>query len=331
MERKYEFTNFSIMYKGHRLHQIRALRSFGNIKKGTLGGFIESEFNLAHIGECWVTDNAFVYETACIIDNAYVCNDVRIYGEACISGDARIYSYAEVYDHAHIGGSATIRGNAKIYENAGIYDTAVVANFASVHGEAFITGDARIWDNAEVYGQARITNDATIQDFAIVKGYTKVCDCANIRDKAIIADWAMVFNNSIVGGNIVINEHKRINNGVIYKDTIEEQIKCQTGLIPCNGEVIAYKIVKPNLSSAYDENFKYKIGEWVEAENVDESNRSCSAGLHFSNATYWDSHFFKFEGKPVYLIARINLKDIITVQEGKIRCRKAFILGKYEV
>lgn len=331
MERKYEFTNYSIIYNGHRLHQIRAVKDLEDVKKGTRGGFIESEFNLAHIGECWVADNAFVYETACIIDNARIYNDAHIYGEACISGNAKIYHDAEVYDHAHVGDYAVICGNAKVYENAGIYDTAVVTNFASVHGEAFITRDARIRDNAEVYGQARITNNATIQDFAIVKGYTKVCDCANIRDKAIIADWAMVFNNSIVGGNIVINEHKRINNGVIYKDTIEEQIKCQTGLIPCNGEVIAYKIVKPDLSSAYDENFKYKIGEWIEAKNVDESNKSCSSGLHFSNATYWDSHFFAFEEKPVYLIARINLEDIVTVQEGKIRCRKAFILGKYEV
>ena len=162
--------------------------------------------------------------------------------------------------------------------------------------------------------------------------HAKVHGNALVKGNAHITESAVVSNDSIVGDNIVINGNKHINNGVLYKDTLEEQIKCQTGLIPCNREIIAYKIVNPNLSSLYDSNFKYKIGEWIEAENVSESNISCAPGLHFSNATYWDYSFYScYKGKPVYLIAKINLDDIITVQAGKIRCRKAFILGKYEV
>ena len=330
MERKYEFTNYSIMYNGHRLHQIRATKFFKFASKGTIGGFIESDYNLSHDGNCWVADNAFVYEDAHIAEDAFVRNDARVHGNACIFGQAKIVNQAEVYDHVIVRDNASVAGNAKVYGNARIYDYAAVVNSASVYGYATIAGHAGIWDKAEVCESAYI-KDAIIQDYAIVKGRTKVLDYARICDKAVITDWAVVSNNSIIGGNIVVNEHKHINNGVLYKDTLEEQIKCQTGLVPCNGEVIAYKIVKSDLSSAYDSNFKYKIGEWAEAENVDESNESCSSGLHFSNATYWDSHFFKFEGKPVYLIAKIKLEDIITVQEGKIRCRKAFILGKYEV
>jgi hypothetical protein len=32
-----------------------------------------------------------------------------------------------------------------------------------------------------------------------------------------------------------------------------------------------------------------------------------------------------------YLIAEINVDDIITIQRGKIRCRKAKILGKVDI
>ena len=36
-------------------------------------------------------------------------------------------------------------------------------------------------------------------------------------------------------------------------------------------------------------------------------------------------------GDCIYLIAEIELKDIITVQRSKIRCSKAKILSKYKI
>ena len=114
------------------------------------------------------------------------------------------------------------------------------------------------------------------------------------------------------------------------KSTLEEQIRCQTGLVPFDGSVIAYKIVAPDLASFFDKNFKYEIGEWAIVKNPDESNQACTSGLHFSNATYWDKNCWYTDHDGVYLIARINSEDIITVQKGKIRCRKAFILGVYD-
>ena len=40
------------------LFRIRALRSFGDIKAGDLGGFIENERNLSHTGSAWVRGEA---------------------------------------------------------------------------------------------------------------------------------------------------------------------------------------------------------------------------------------------------------------------------------
>ncbi len=41
-------------------YRIKALKSFGNVKKGEIGGYVESEDNLSQEGDCWISDNAIV-------------------------------------------------------------------------------------------------------------------------------------------------------------------------------------------------------------------------------------------------------------------------------
>ena len=43
MLRKYEFTDDTIEVDGHTLYRIRSLRSFGDVKEGDIGGYIEDE------------------------------------------------------------------------------------------------------------------------------------------------------------------------------------------------------------------------------------------------------------------------------------------------
>jgi len=51
---KYKLTDETIEADGCSLHRIEALRDFGEVKAGDLGGFIESESNLSHTGNAWV-------------------------------------------------------------------------------------------------------------------------------------------------------------------------------------------------------------------------------------------------------------------------------------
>lgn len=295
MEKKYEFTNFSIMYEGHRLHRIRLLRDCGGFGKGALGGFIESESNLSHDGGCWIAGFAYVY------------------GNAKVSGDARIFQNARIFDNAWIAGNALIADSAKVYGCAKVYEY------------------AKIMGNAQIFGSAFVTGSAVVEDYAVVCDMAEVYDYAVIKDRAVIGYRAHVRGyNTVINGNTFLQNEERIEQGVMSKNTLEEQIRCQTGLVPFNGSVIAYKIVAPDLTSFYDKNFKYEIGEWAIAKNPDGSNTACASGLHFSNATYWDKNCWYAGYDGVYLIAKINLEDIITVQRGKIRCRKAFVLGVYD-
>ena len=43
------------------VYQIEALKDFSNIKKGDLGGWIEKESNLSHLGDCWVSGLSLIH------------------------------------------------------------------------------------------------------------------------------------------------------------------------------------------------------------------------------------------------------------------------------
>lgn len=49
---KYCLTDNTIYITGNRLYQIKALKDFGKVKKGDLGGYIASEDNLSQTGNC---------------------------------------------------------------------------------------------------------------------------------------------------------------------------------------------------------------------------------------------------------------------------------------
>lgn len=122
MDRKYELIESDI----RDLHRIKALRDFGDVKKGDIGGYIENENSLSHEGLCWVYNNAKIYGYSEIFDNAKISGNAEvfgyseIFGNAKIYGNARIFGDAEVYDNAEVYGYAKIFGNAEICENARI-------------------------------------------------------------------------------------------------------------------------------------------------------------------------------------------------------------------
>ena len=86
--KKYELTSETKVINGVELHRIKALNSFGNIKKGNLGGWIESGKNLSQCGNAWVGDNAAVCGNAMVYDNAMVGGNAIIYENATIRGNA---------------------------------------------------------------------------------------------------------------------------------------------------------------------------------------------------------------------------------------------------
>lgn len=308
---KYKMTDNTLMVNDRVLHQIVALKDFGIIRKGDLGGWIEDYSNLDQEGKAWVADNAWVYASARVTQNAFIGHMARVAGTARVTDDVVVYGNAYIYGNAEVSGHAYVCGNAHIYGNACVYGNAVIRGNAHIYSFAHIYDLADVYDNAYVYGCAHVSENALV--------------CGNAR----ICDYSHVGLNVFVGGKAVVCEEMDVSYSKIITDLrtdIIASLRGQCNLLVEGNKVRAYKIVNKDLTSLYDKNFTYKIGEVVEAENPSETKASCASGLHFSNLTYWDSHAADYFNK-VYLVAEIDVNDIITIQRGKIRCRKAKILN----
>ena len=152
--KKFKLTSeFIVDISGVKLFRIKALIEFGNVKAGDLGGYIEKEENLSHMGDAWVSDDA------------RISGNAQVFGNAQVSGDARVYGNARVYGDAQVSGDALVCGNALVYDNAWVYGNARVC------GDALVCGNARVCSDALVCGNARVCSD---EDYAYAHGFGSV-------------------------------------------------------------------------------------------------------------------------------------------------------------
>ncbi len=125
-ETKYELTNETLNYSGRKLHRIKALKDFGDVKAGDLGGFVQSKKNLDQSGLCWVADNAMVFGNAEVQDNARLFENAKVYGTAKVFCDASVFGSAQVYGAALVAGTSKVYGNTRVCGDAKVAGNAVV-------------------------------------------------------------------------------------------------------------------------------------------------------------------------------------------------------------
>ena len=152
--KKYELTTETIQFAGFTLHRIKALKDFGSVKAGELGGWIESEENLSQADNAWVYNNAKVFDKA------------RVYGDAAVSDDATVCGYAAVSDSARVYDNAEVSDYVEVFENAIVFGHAKVYGFTRISGHAIVLGNAILFGHAKVYGKATINGDAKVYDAA---------------------------------------------------------------------------------------------------------------------------------------------------------------------
>lgn len=124
--------------EGKVLKQLVALKDFGDVAKGQKGGYLESAKNLSQDGNCWV------YDDACVFGTAVVSNDATVNGQSEVFGNARVF------------GRASITGKSKVYDNGNVCGAAMISS-STVRGEALIGGDAILNDGSDIYGNSLIT------------------------------------------------------------------------------------------------------------------------------------------------------------------------------
>ena len=104
--KKYELVKESkTMFEGREIYRIRALKDFGDVKTGDVGGWVCSEANLSQEGKCWIYDNGKCLDDAMIFDNAKMYNNAKMFD------DTEMYNNAEMHDNTAMYNSARMIDN----------------------------------------------------------------------------------------------------------------------------------------------------------------------------------------------------------------------------
>ena len=101
MTKKYEFVpgDEITIAPGRTVKRIRALVTIAalGVSPGSLGGYIEREEQLSHLGNAWV------FGSAQVSGNADVYGDAQVSGNAWVSGNAQVYSNASIFWASKVG------------------------------------------------------------------------------------------------------------------------------------------------------------------------------------------------------------------------------------
>ena len=182
------------------LHRIRATKDFSDVKAGDFGGLIQDKSNLSQEGDCWIYDEAKVYDGAVIEGNAQIRNNAIVRDKSKVDGEAQVLDSTTIEDCSHI------TDNAKVYNRAKVTECSIVKGNAKVYEQAKIIGASIIDDNGEVLGSVE-TNNSVIKDNAFINKGGKVKD-------------------SVIKGNSVISA-SFIYESKIYDDTIIQDSRCK--------------------------------------------------------------------------------------------------------
>ena len=98
--------------KEYVVRRIIALRTFnttyGTVREGTVGGYVETFYNLSHKGKCWVADNAMA------IGEARVRDDAQLRGNAIAMDRVVVCAEGQMFGITRACGGSRISGRAKM-------------------------------------------------------------------------------------------------------------------------------------------------------------------------------------------------------------------------
>lgn len=163
-----------------------------------LGGFVEHEHNLSHLGGCWVKPGAVVLGDSRVVHNAVVDHGSLVSGNAIVGGSAHTLNCL-------ISGNAVVAGQAKIHGVA-ISDPLHDINYKDdgrpyvsleVSGNAIVCGRTKLYGSVMVHSMAFVGGCATLDGNTQLRGTSHVGGMAEVMG-SVLSD------NSIIAGNVNI-------------------------------------------------------------------------------------------------------------------------------
>ena len=168
-DKKYELAPETVTeFYSKSMYRIRALKDFSDVKKGDLGGYVESEENLSQEGNCWIYDASIVGLGGKVIDNAVVrgfssvINGSEISDDAIVEKSSVIDEYSAVSDQSRVTKTVMVGGSAVLFKS--------VVNSGSVLEEGSIVCNATVGPNVNISNGADISFDVSSdEDYVVYK------------------------------------------------------------------------------------------------------------------------------------------------------------------
>lgn len=143
--KKFQLTNnWKVSKNGRKVYQIEAIKDFGDVKAGELGGWVEHEFNLSHFGSCWINTETVIEDHSHVCGKGQVCNTTVSHGSV-VKNDDTIENTIIENSILEIGELKTYFTNNKIKNSkihGGLKDSYILNSFvgtdAKVDGSTVI-------------------------------------------------------------------------------------------------------------------------------------------------------------------------------------------------
>src|SRR5574344_303624 len=97
--KKYKLSNITMKFEGRTLYRVIALKDFADVRKGELGGWVESENNLSQEGDCWV------YDEAKCLDNSRMYDDSMIFDDSIMFDNSKMFGGSAMFDNSKMFGN----------------------------------------------------------------------------------------------------------------------------------------------------------------------------------------------------------------------------------
>lgn len=215
---KYVITKECREFNKRTVYRIKAIKDFGTVKTGSLGGWVESSKNLSQYGTCWVADNAIVCDDAVVSESAIVRNNAVVCALAIVSGETEVSKSAIVSGESCVSGTSKVSGDSQVYgkatvinasvdESSSVEDSAVVEDGAVVRGTALVAGTANVSGRVTIKGSALVYENAWIFEHIPEDGQSQLDTV--IENSAEIGGNAVV-SGATVGLTVIINDYMRV-------------------------------------------------------------------------------------------------------------------------
>ena len=174
---KYKITNIEMTWHGHILHRIKALKDFilingKEIRKGDLGGWIESEDNLSQEGLCWIYDECKMYDNARRSENSIGYGNSHQFDNSQQFGDSQQFGRSRQFENSIQSENSRQYGNSIQYGNSQQSGDSQQFGDSRQFGNSQQFGDSRQYGNSQQFGNSRQSGNSRQFGNSIQFGYS---------------------------------------------------------------------------------------------------------------------------------------------------------------